>query len=332
VTRVSHYALVLSLAVSATHFALCPTVEAQQPAKILTIGWLGFRPLIEANPGTTAFQRELRTLGYVVGRNVAIEYRSAEGRPDRFTALADELVRLKVAVLITPGTPATLAAKNATKTIPIVFTGVVDPVPTGLVDSLSHPGGNITGFTEISVVLAGKRLELLKQSIASLSQVAVLWNPRNPGNAQQWKESQQAARQLGLHLYSAEVSSADKYESAIKEAAKSGSMALAVAQDSLAQFNLKLIADLSIKNRLAAIYPRGEFVEAGGMMSYGPSRDETYKRAAYYVDKILKGAKPADLPVEQPTKFELVINLKTAKQIGLTIPPNVLARADKVIR
>ena len=296
------------------------------------IGWLSFRPIIEASSGTTAFQRELGALGYVVGSNIAIEYRSADGRVDRYASLADELARLKVDVLITPGTPATVAAKNASRTIPIVFTAVADPISSGLVDSLSHPGGNITGFIEISEVLAGKRLDLLKQSIAGLSQVAVLWNPRNPGNAQQWKESQQAARELGLQIYSAQVSSADKYESAIKEAAKSGSMALAVAQDSLAQFNLKLIADLSIKNRLPAIYPRREFVEGGGMMSYGPSQDETYKRAASYVDKILKGAKPADLPVEQPTKFELVINLKTAKHIGLTIPPNVLARADRVIR
>jgi putative ABC transport system substrate-binding protein len=323
--------LIFGFTVCALLFAVC-AFASQQRAKIPTIGWLGFRPVIEAKSGNAAFQRELRRLGYVIDRNIAIEYRSAEGKPDRFATLADELVRLKVDVLITPGTPATLAAKNATKTISIIFTGVADPVPTGLVESLSQPGGNITGFTEISEILAGKRLELLKQSVAGLSQVTVLWNPRNPGNAQQWKRSQQAARELGLQLYSAEVSSADKYEGAIKEAAQSGRMALAVAQDSLAQFNLKLIADLSIKNRLPAIYPRGEFVEASGMMSYGPSQDETYQRAAIYVDKILKGAKPADLPVEQPTKFELVINLKTAKQIGLTIPPNVLARADRVIR
>jgi putative ABC transport system substrate-binding protein len=209
-------------------FAVC-AFASQQPAKIPTIGWLGFRPVIEAKYGNAALQRGLRDLGYVIDRNIAIEYRSAEGKPDRFAVLADELVRLKVDVLITPGTPATLAAKNATKTIPIIFTGVADPVATGLVDSLAHPGGNVTGLTEISEVLAGKRLELLKQSVAGLSQVTVLWNPRNPGNAQQWKTSQQAARELGLQLYSAEVSSADKYEGAIKEAVKSGSMALAVA-------------------------------------------------------------------------------------------------------
>jgi putative tryptophan/tyrosine transport system substrate-binding protein len=181
-------------------------------------------------------------------------------------------------------------------------------------------------------VLAGKRLELLKEAIPKLSRVAVLWNPRNPGNAQQWKESQLAARELRLELHSMEVSSADKYEGAFKEAAKARSAALAVAQDSLAQFNLKLIADLAIKNRLPAIYPRGDFVTSGGLMSYGADPAETYRRAALMVDKILKGAKPADLPVEQPTKFELVINLKTAKALGLTIPPVVMMRAEKVIK
>ena len=199
-------------------------------------------------------------------------------------------------------------------------------------DSLARPGGNITGFTEISEVLAGKRLLLLKETIPKLSRVAVLWNPRNPGNAQQWKQSQLSAKELGLELYSIEVSSVDNYEGAFKQAIKTRSGALAIAQDSLAQFNLKLIADLATQNRLAAIYPRAEFVLSGGLMSYGSDPAETYSRAAVYVDKILRGAKPADLPVEQPTKFELVINLKTAKQIGLAIPPNVLARADRVIR
>jgi putative tryptophan/tyrosine transport system substrate-binding protein len=332
----SHWSIVSKsvfwLAVSAMFFVLCGSVDAQQPSKIPTIGWLTFRPLSEASLGAAALRRELRALGYIEGKNIAIVYRSAEGRPERFPTLADELVRLKVDVLLTPGTPAALAAKNATRTIPIVFTAVADPTPTGLVDSLPRPGGNITGFTEISEVLAGKRLELLKESIAKLSRVAVLWNPRNPGNAQQWKESQVAARELGLQLYSIEVSSADKYDGAIREAANSRYAALAVAQDSLVQFNLKRIADLSIKNRLPAIYPRPEFVDNGGLMSYGPSPDESYKRVASMVDKILKGTKPADIPVEQPTKFEFAINLKTAKQIGLTIPPNVLARADKVIR
>ena len=320
----------IGVVLGAVVLALSVAAEAQQPAKVYKIGWLGFRP--RASLATAAFERELRARGYVVGRNIAIEYRSAEGKPDRFALLSDELVRLNVDVVVTPGTPATLAAKNATKTIPIVFTAVADPVPAGIVDSLARPGGNITGFTEISEVLAGKRLLLLKETILKLSRVAVLWNPRNPGNAQQWKQSQLSAKELGLELYSIEVSSADNYEGAFKEAIKTRSGALAVAQDSLAQFNLKLIADLATKNRLAAIYPRAEFVLSGGLMSYGSDPAETYRRAAVYIDKILRGAKPADLPVEQPTKFELVINLKTAKQIGLTIPPNVLARADRVIK
>jgi ABC-type uncharacterized transport system substrate-binding protein len=218
--------------------AICGAVaQAQQPAKVAKVGWLGFFSASRQAPGFEVFRRELRAFGYVEGKNIAFETRSAEGKPERLPALAEELVRLGVVALVTPGTPATLAAKNATKTIPIVFTGVADPVPTGLVDSLPHPGGNITGFTEISEVLAGKRLELLKETIPKLSSVAVLWNPQNPGNTQQWKESQLAARDLGLQLHSMEVSSIDKYEGAFKEAAKARSGALAVAQDSLAQSN-----------------------------------------------------------------------------------------------
>jgi putative ABC transport system substrate-binding protein len=229
-------------------------------------------------------------------------------------------------------TAATLAAKNATRAIPIVFYAVSDPVASGLVDSLARPGGNITGFTNISAVLAGKRLELLKETVPKLSRVAVLWDPGNPGSLPQWKESQLPARELGLQLHSMEVSSAKEFESAFKEATKARSEALAVTQLALATSNRKQIADLAIINRLPAIYPRGEFVESGGLMSYGPDETERYRRAAVLVDKILRGAKPADLPVEQPTKFELVINLKTAKQHGLTMPAIMLARADKVIR
>ena len=306
--------------------------EAQQPAKVAKIGWLSIG--LDYGPGSTirGLPPELRALGYVEGMNIAFDYRYAENKLDRLPALADELVRLKVDVLVTPGTPAAIAAKNATRTIPIVFFRVSDPVPLGLVDSLSRPGGNVTGFTEISEVLVGKRLELFKETVPKLSRVAVLWNPQNPGNAQQWKESQLPARELGLQLHSMEVSSADKYEGAFKEAVKARSSALAVAQDALAGSNLKLIADLAIKHRLPASYPRGEFVDNGGLMSYGPDPDESFKRVASMIDKILKGAKPADLPVEQPTKFELAINLKTAKQIGLTIPPEVLARANRLIK
>jgi len=201
-----------------------------------------------------------------------------------------------------------------------------------LVDSLARPEGNVTGFTVITEVLAGKRLELLKDTIPKLSRVAVLWNPQNPGNAQQWKESQLPARALGLQLHSMEVSSTDVFESAFKEAIKARSAALTVAQETLFTSNLKLVADFAIKNRLPAIYTRGDFVDNGGLMSYGADPAEQYRRVAVMVDKILKGTKPADLPVEQPTKFEFIINLKAAKQIGLTIPPNVLVRADRVIK
>ena len=214
-----------------------------------------------------------------------------------------------------------------------MFVGVGDPVVAGLVDSLSRPGGNITGFTTLLDALAGKRLELLKETIPKVSRVAVLWNPQGSGSSlQQWKESQLSARQLGLQLYSMEVSSEDKYESAFKEAIKARSAALAVAAGSLNNSNQKRIADLATKNRLPAVSSRGDFVESGGLMSYGADRTEPYKRVASMVDKILKGHKPADIPIERPTKFEFVINLKTAKQIGLTIPQSVLFRADKVIK
>ncbi len=321
-----------SILVGVTLLGVAVIAEAQQPAKVGKIGWLSIGS--DSGPGSTirAVPPELRALGYIEGKNIAFDYRYADNKLDRLPALADELVRLKVDVLVTPGTPAAIAAKNATRTIPIVFFRVSDPVPLGLVDSLSRPGGNVTGFTEISEVLAGKRLELLKETVPKLSRVALLWNPQNPGNAQQWKESQLPARELGLQLHSMEVSSADKYEGAFKEAVKARSGALAVAQDALAGSNLKLIADLAIKHRLPASYPRGEFVDNGGLMSYGPDPDESFKRVASMIDKILKGAKPADLPVEQPTKFELVINLKTAKQIGVEIPPEVLARANRLIR
>ena len=212
-----------------------------------------------------------------------------------------------------------VAAKNATRTIPIVFFGVPDPVASGLVDSLAQPGRNLTGFTSISAELAGKRLELLKETIPNLSRVAVLWNPRNSASAEQWKESQRPSRELDLQLHSMEVSSVDQFERAFKESIKARSAAVVVTQETLVTSNIKRVIDLAAKNRLPAIYTRGDFIGTGGLMSYGPDRNEPYRRAASIADKILKGAKPADLPVEQPTKFELVINLKTAKQIGVTI-------------
>ena len=276
---------------------------------------------------------DLSKLGHVDGKNIAMEYRYANDQLDRLPALADELVRLKVDVIIAPSTAEARAAKNATKTIPIVFYNVADdPVAAGLVDSLARPGGNITGFTNISSALAGKRLELLKETFPKLTRVAVLWNPQNTASAQVWKESQQPARELGLQLYSMEVSSADKLEGAFKEAIKARSAALAVTQNPLIASTQKQIRALAIKNRLPTIYHRGDYVESGGFMSYGADQTEPYSRAAVMVDKILKGTKPADIPAERPTRFEFIVNLKTAKQIGVTIPPNVLVRAQRVIQ
>jgi putative ABC transport system substrate-binding protein len=307
--------------------------DAQQQARVSKIGQLGARPdSREASAGSEVIRRMLRELGYGEGKNITIEYRSADNKLDRLSVLADELVRLKVDVLLTPSPHAALAAKNATRTIPIVFNNVSDPVALGLVDSLARPGGNITGVANIASELIGKRLEILKETIPKLSRVAVLWNPQGPSFAHPWKESQLAAKELGLQLHSMEVSSTDKYEGAFKEAIKAGSAALAVTLSPLANANQKRIAEIAAKNRLPAIYPRGDYVASGGLMSYGADQAEAYRRVAVFVDKILKGAKPADLPVEQPTKFDMMINLRTAKQIGVTIPPNVLARADKVIK
>jgi len=278
------------------------------------------------------FGRELRALGYIEGKNITVEHRSADNKIDRLPALAEELVSLKVDVLVTGATSAAIALKNATRTIPIVFFIAGDPIEAGLIDSLPRPGGNITGFTNIAPELIGKRLELLKETVPKLTRVALLWDPRIRGSEQSWKESQLAGRQLGLQLHSMEVSSTDKFESAFEEAIKAGSTALAAASSSLFNTNNKRIAGLAAKHRMPAIFDRGGFVESGGLMSYSADPTESYKRAAVMVDKILKGAKPADIPVERPTKFELVINFQTAKALGLTIPPIVLMRATKVVK
>jgi putative ABC transport system substrate-binding protein len=307
-------------------------VEAQQQSKIPKIGWFSGLSASAARSGFSGVQRELRALGYVEGKNFTFDYRYADNRLDRLPALADELVGLKVDVLIARAPRPALAAKNATRTIPIVFYDVADPVALGLVDSLARPGGNLTGLTIITEVLVGKRLELLKETVPKLSAVAVLWNPQNPGNALQWKESQRQARALGLQLHSMEVSSADRYEGAFKEAAKAHSAALAVTPDQLVTSNFKLITDLAVKYRLPAIADREEFVDNGGLMSYGADQADQDRRVAWVVDKVPKGAKPADIPVEQPKKFELVINLKTAKTLDLVIPPIVLMRAERVIK
>jgi putative tryptophan/tyrosine transport system substrate-binding protein len=317
--------------VSALLFAICPFAEAQQQEKVHTIGWLNVRPA-DPGAGLDQLRRELRKLGYIEGKNIVVESRWGDNRLDQLPNLAQDLVRLKVDVLVAQGTNEALAAKNATKTIPIVSLNLGDPVALGLVDSLARPGGNITGFTTIGPVLAGKRLELLKETVPYLSRVAVLWDPKSPSSVQQWKESQLPARELGLQLHSMETSSADKYESAFKEAVKKRSDAVVVIGSELAGSNLKRIIDLVTKSRLPTLYPRGSYVAGGGLMSYGVDLSERYRRGAVFVDKVLKGVKPADLPVEQPMKFEFIINLKAAKQIGLTIPPNVLARADRVFK
>ena len=317
----------------AVAFAICGAVaQAQQQAKVSKIGWLGARPISDPGGGHEILRQELRALGYVEGKNIVFEYRSADNKPERLPALADELVRLKVDVLVAPAGNEAVAAKNATKTIPIVFASGGDPVAGKLVDSVARPGRSLTGYTGISSVLAGKRLQLLKEALPKLSRVAVLWNSKNLTSAQTWKESQQPARELGLQLHSVEVESADKFNGAFKEAIKARSAALVVSGSPLFNSFLKQIADLAIKNRLPAIGPREDFADSGGLMSYGPDRADAYRHAARYIDKILKGAKPADLPVEQPTEFELVINFKTAKTLGLTIPPLVMMRAQRVIK
>jgi putative ABC transport system substrate-binding protein len=323
---------IFALALSALLLALCISADAQQPTKVPRVGLLRGR----ASASGTSLDGvvgELRALGYVDGKNITFESRSAENKLDRLPALAEELIGLKVDLLLVPATVEALVAKNATRTIPIVCLNIGDPVALGLVSSFARPGGNITGFTSINAVLTGKRLEILKETIPKLSSVTVLLNPQDASVSElEWKESQLAARELGLQLHSMDVSAADKLDSAFKEATKPRSEALVLTLQGLFSANQKRIADLAIKNRLPVIYPRGDFVASGGLMSYGADPTESFKRVASLVDKILKGAKPADLPIEQPTKFEFVINLKTAKQIGLTIPPNVLVRADRVIR
>jgi putative tryptophan/tyrosine transport system substrate-binding protein len=323
---------VFRFALATLLFALCSSAQAQQRANTPKIGWLGGRSPSGPGGAGESFRRALGALGYIEGKTVTIEYRYAQDKLDRLPALADELVRLNVDLLIAPTTVEVRAAMNATKTIPIVFYNVPDPVGSGLIESLARPGANITGFSTINALLSGKRLELLKETIPKLTRMSVLWDPQNPASVQQWKDSQPPARELGLQLHSMQVSNVEKYEDAFKEAVKARSAAVLVTQATLVAANIPLVVELVTKNRLPSIYHGQEYVTLGGLMSYGGDDAERLQRAAVIVDKILKGAKPAELPVEQPTKFELAINLKTAKQIGLTIPQRVLARADRVIK
>ena len=310
--------------------------QAQQPKKVPQIGYLS--PLDQTRESTRAgvIRHALRELGHMEGKNVVIEYRYAEGKRDRFPELAAELVRLKVDVIVAAGgEPLIRSAMNATKTIPIVMTGSgPDPVEAGLIESLARPGGNLTGLTYLSTELGGKRLELLKDALANLIHVAVLYDPATPGTAREVKEDLPvAARALGLTVRSWEVRDAVGLEKVFAALSKERPDGLYVPlTGALMRANGKRIADFSLKSRLPSLYGDKEGVNAGGLIYYGADLADIYRRVAIYVDKILKGAKPGELPVEQPTKFELVINLKTAKQIGVTMPPAVLARADKVIR
>ena len=307
-------------------------VQAQQVKKIARIGFLSPFTAAATARWHEAFRQGLREHGWVEGKNISIEYRYAEGANDRLPELVADLIRLKVDLIVTSVATDATVAKKATKTIPIVMASAADPVAIGLVDSLARPGGNVTGLSQIAPELAGKRLELLKEVVPKLSRVAVLWRPEGISSPLAWKESQEPARELGLQLHSMQIRNRGDFDKAFEEAVRAHAGALAIMPDPLFAGNLKRLAELAAKNRLPSIFHIGEFVDSGGLMAYGPDRSDQFRRAAGYVDKILKGTKPGDLPVEQPTKFELIINLKTAKQIGLTIPPNVLARADRVIK
>jgi ABC-type uncharacterized transport system substrate-binding protein len=308
--------------------------EAQEATKIARIGYLALDRA--ASPHVReAFLQGLRDLGYVEGRNVVIEYRDAEGRSERLPALAAELVALKVDVILAGGTPQALAAKQATKTIPIVVASATAPVTDGLVTSLAQPGGNVTGLSFLAPELVGKRLELLKQAVPGVGQIAVLWHPGGAGERTQkdmLKETEVAARALGLRLQFLEARGPADFDRAFSEMTRARSDALTVLGSPMFFNERRRLVDLAAKNRLPAVYGFREVVNAGGLMSYGPNNDDLFRRAATYVDKILKGAKPGDLAVEQPTKFELVINLRTAKALGLTIPQSVLLRADQIIQ
>ena len=325
-----------SLLLSALLLALAIPADAQQSKKVPRIGYLSSADAARDSARSEAIRLALRTLGYIDGQNIATEYRYAEGKTDRLPELAAELVRLKVDIIVAAGgTIVIRPAKNATKTIPIVMVGSgADPVEAGLVESLARPGGNVTGITLLSRELGGKRLELLKEAVPKVARVAVLYDPAIPGIAREVKEDLPvAARVLGLTLKSREVRATDGLERAFAALSKERPDGLYVPGLGPVMFaNVKRTADFALKSRLPSMYQNKEAVDVGGLMSYGADQADSYRRVAYFVDRILKGAKPADLPVEQPTKFELVINLKTAKQIGVTIPPEVLARANRLIK
>jgi putative ABC transport system substrate-binding protein len=323
------------LALCALLSALSVPVAAQQPKKVFRIGYLSGTDAATDSPRAAGIGAALRELGYTEGQNIIIDYRYAERR-DRYPEVAAELVRLKVdLIVVAGGTTPIQAAKNATKTIPIVMTGTgLDPVRAGFVESLAHPGGNVTGLTTLNTELGGKRLELLKEAVPKLARVAVLYNAISPGATREVKEDlPPAARALGLALRTWEVRAVEDFDKVFTGINKDHSDGLYVPlSGSVLRRNVKRITNFALKSRLPSLYDETSALDVGGLMSYGADAAHSYQRVAYYVDKILKGAKPADLPVEQPTKFEFVINLKAAKQIGVTIPPEVLARATRIIR
>ena len=318
--------------VTASVLAGALVVEAQRAASVARIG-----VLISGSPSTHKFfvdtlRHALRELGYVEGQNTSMEFRWAEGKLDRFPVLAAELVRLNVDVIVTAGSPAVRALKEATSTIPVVVAGAADLVGAGLVSSLARPGGNITGYMEISPELSGKRLQLLKETFPALARVAVLWSPATPDTGMQLRQTDAAARALGVQLRSHEVHGPEDFPSAYAAMGTERVDAVIIIQNSVALFHRRQLLDLATKSKLPMMCEAVEFARDGCLIAYGSDRAYMLRRGAVYVDKILKGAKPADLPIEQPTKFELVINLKTAKALGLTIPASVLARADQVIQ
>jgi len=308
-------------------------LSAQQSAGKVPreIGMLSPFSRSDSEPWHMAFRQGLRELGWVEGENIRIEYRYAEGKSERLPELVTDLINRKVAVIVVAVTPDALAAAKATKTIPIVMASAGDPIATGLIQNLARPGGNITGLSQMSTDLAAKRLELLKEAVPDLSSVAVLWNPRDAISTITWQEIQLPARRINIALHSLEVKDAGEFDSAFTKATGARAGAIYALPAPIFVNNEKRIADFAVKSRLPSLFHLAEFVRLGGLMAYGPDRVDLFRRAATYVDKILKGANPGDLPVEQPTKFELIINLKTAKALSLNVPPSLLARADEVI-
>ena len=320
------------LALGAMLLAVCFPAQAQQPTRIPHIGILTtFSPSV-VSARIEGFRQGLRELGYVEGKNIVIEWRSAGGNNDRLPVLAAELVGLKVDVIVSPGPTATRAFKEATSTIPIVMAQDTDPVGSGFVASLARPGGNITGLATLAPEMGGKQLELLKEIVPKLSRMAVIGNSTIPGDAQALRETVLAAGAYEIYLRYLDVMDTKDLEATFRVAAKGRADGLLVLGNPYLNAQRKQVVDLAAKHRLPATYTRPEYIDAGGLMYYGTNYPDLFRRAAYYVDKILKGAKPADLPIEQPKKFELIVNLKAAKQIGLTISPNVLARADRVLK